>query len=263
MLYELFSLRVIQVGVAFFLLFVGGSLLYSWHVHHTTDVHLAETQRSVEVLEKHHPTRTGSDGSVLLETDIQGVSDMSASDEPEMMSSETEVLPGSDVEILDFIDAFLGDDMPLEAAEEDDRPMSPFGFGVLPEVPADFPRQDVWQTLFELKNDMGSEHARKYELINRVILKLWEKGEKYDGGFYSDAKVYPLNDKTIYITWDSAEDPITGEVIHFIGRKTSMPGVGSLYDDQDFQKGLYPPSIDVIQHSEGGYSPYSFLQINP
>ena len=36
--------RAILVGLVFFLLVVGGSLLYSWHVHRTTDTELAETQ---------------------------------------------------------------------------------------------------------------------------------------------------------------------------------------------------------------------------
>ena len=119
MLYEVFSLRAIQVGVALFLLFVGGSLLYSWHVHQTTDVHLAETQRSVASLEERRPTRTGSDVESLLDTEVnEGVSEKSSSDEPEMMSSETEVLSSEDAKILDFIDAFFADDNPVSDPEE-------------------------------------------------------------------------------------------------------------------------------------------------
>ena len=42
--------RAIFIGVVFFVLVVGGSLLYSWHVHRTTDAELAETRRKVQPL---------------------------------------------------------------------------------------------------------------------------------------------------------------------------------------------------------------------
>ena len=44
--------RAILVGLVFFVLVVGGSLLYSWHAHRTTDAELAETQRKVQPFKK-------------------------------------------------------------------------------------------------------------------------------------------------------------------------------------------------------------------
>ncbi len=38
---DLCATRAIQAGLVFFLLVVGRSLLYSWHVHRTTDAELA------------------------------------------------------------------------------------------------------------------------------------------------------------------------------------------------------------------------------
>ncbi len=39
---HLLSTRAIQVGIAFFVIVVGGSLLYRWHVVETTKAELAE-----------------------------------------------------------------------------------------------------------------------------------------------------------------------------------------------------------------------------
>ena len=50
--------RAIFIGLVFFVLVVGGSLLYSWHVHRTTDAEVAETQRKTQALENKDETRT-------------------------------------------------------------------------------------------------------------------------------------------------------------------------------------------------------------
>ena len=57
MLYNILSIRAIQIGVAFFLLIVGGSLLYSWHIHHTTNAELVETQQLLKHREDRNAAR--------------------------------------------------------------------------------------------------------------------------------------------------------------------------------------------------------------
>ena len=44
---DLLSSRMIQAGLVFFVVVVGGSLLYSWHVHRTTEAELARHNRLV------------------------------------------------------------------------------------------------------------------------------------------------------------------------------------------------------------------------
>ena len=44
---DLLSRRMIQAGLVFFVLVVGSSLLYSWHVHRTTEAELARHNRLV------------------------------------------------------------------------------------------------------------------------------------------------------------------------------------------------------------------------
>ena len=54
---DLLSSRLIQAGLAFFVLVVSGSLLYSWHVHRTTQRELVQTRQTVQQLgnETHTP----------------------------------------------------------------------------------------------------------------------------------------------------------------------------------------------------------------
>lgn len=50
MLRNIVSTRVLITGVLFFLLIVGGSQLYYWHLRHTLDEEVEQTQRSVQAL---------------------------------------------------------------------------------------------------------------------------------------------------------------------------------------------------------------------
>ena len=69
MLSDLISSRSIQVGLAFFLLIVGGSLLYSWPVQRTTEVELTKRDRFLQKHEKRkNATHLGQSMNVLPET---------------------------------------------------------------------------------------------------------------------------------------------------------------------------------------------------
>ena len=55
---DLLSNRLIQAGFAFFVLVVGGSLLYSWHVQRSIDTELERTNRAGQTLEQKNKIRT-------------------------------------------------------------------------------------------------------------------------------------------------------------------------------------------------------------
>ena len=94
--------RAILVGLVFFVLIVGGSLLYSWHVHRTTEAEVAETQRKVQPLEIKNKTRPLLDVSVPTEIKPLGASENSVETEmPATTSEDTEVLP-NETEMLDL-----------------------------------------------------------------------------------------------------------------------------------------------------------------
>lgn len=139
---------------------------------------------------------------------------------------------------------------------------SPFGFGDFPEIPSDFPRQDVWTYYWKLY-DVDSGAAKNYELINRVVIALWKEGGRAQGGVLENGKVYPLDDNTAYITWSRTESPDGSEVRRYISNLTTTPPIGHRYRDSHFRKGRLPPGVNVIEHAEGGYNPYDFVNQNP
>ncbi len=65
---------------------------------------------------------------------------------------------------------------------------SPHGLGSYPEVPPDYPRQNVWKELEK------SYYEIEHEIIHRVLIKLWKQGKKTDSGVLNDqnGRVYPL-----------------------------------------------------------------------
>ena len=54
---DLLSSRLIQAGIAFFVVVVGGSLLYSWHVHRATESDMARHDQLLRGRDKQNETR--------------------------------------------------------------------------------------------------------------------------------------------------------------------------------------------------------------
>ncbi len=138
--------RAIFIGIVFFVLVVGGSLLYSWHVHRTTDAEVAETQRKVQPLKNKNEMHTTEDTVATSTADFEHVETDPETDDSQI-SDNTGVSPIDETsEMLDIADAFLPDDFVSEEAPAEDVPVSPFGFGPYPEVPDGFPQNlmPVW-----------------------------------------------------------------------------------------------------------------------
>lgn len=162
-------------------------------------------------------------------------------------------------DLLDDLSGVSGEIEVEKESEVDDKlAYSPFGFGKFPDVPKDFPRQDVWEFLWKLY-DKDPQAAENYELINRVVVGLWQEGGRSPGGVLKNGKVYPLDDNTAYITWKTSESPDGTEVRRYISNLTTTPAIARRYRDSHFRNGLIPPGINVIEHSEGGYDPRDFI----
>ncbi len=101
-----------------------------------------------------------------LELDFDGLTtEQSESKETQL---ESDLAPQEEISIEEFL-AELSDEEKQSLTEEvaDELPReSVFGLGPLPDIPPDFPRQTVWDTL-----ERSSRATVGHELINRVLIK--------------------------------------------------------------------------------------------
>ena len=119
-----------------------------------------------------------------------------------------------------------------------------------PPVPADYPFKPVWLGIPGYKKGDKPEH----ELISRVLIKLWNQGERdFKDGVYDPkrSKVYPLYPDVVYI--QLAEDGT-------IAASSWMAAIS--FDANDFATGEWEtkyPGIKFVEYDDAGYDPYTFL----
>ena len=134
----------------------------------------------------------------------------------------------------------------IETESADDVQMSSFGFGPFPEVPPDFPDQQVFKY----------QHGpTELELLDRVRVKLWKEGIRPDGIGYLDSTglIYPTVRGTIYVRWGE----LRGK--KYITRLKCHP-----FDSFDISKinseNDIPSHLKVLDFSEG-IDPYEYLDL--
>ncbi len=248
---DLFSNRGFQGSLAFFLLCVGGSLLYSWHIQRTTESDMARHDRFLQALEKQNATRPAQTANVPTKNKPPALVNTPDENTDTPMSYETEALP-HDIETLDFADAFLPD----ETTEENTA-------GDFPEVPADFPENltPVWVDFPNYQKGDMHDH----EMIYRVLIKLWNQGERgFLNGVFRDnnRRVYPLYPDVLYVEWD---DEIVGgpdgpRTIRYPGSVLGTHDRG--FTPEEMLSGrleeLYP-HLKFVEMETAGYDPETFL----
>ena len=249
--------RAIFIGLVFFIVVVGGSLLYSWHVHRTTDAELAETRRKVQPLKNDKAAHTAQDTVDTSAVDFEHAKTPLETGKTQM-SEDTEALPIDETsEMLDMADAFLPDDFVSEEAPAEDVPVSPFGLGSYPEIPEDYPKHLIppWAG----REINLSEYASANELLDRVLIKLWTQGDKgFTGGSTADGKVYPHYPNTVYVRYK--EIPLLDGTVHRAITKVKGGPEIAPYADQ-ILAGTPPAHIRLIDLDISGVDPYTFLNI--
>ena len=246
--------RAIFIGVVFFVLVVGGSLLYSWQVHRTTDAEVAATQRKVQPLKNNKAARTAQDTVDTSTVDFEHAETPLETGDTQM-SEDTDVSVVDETsEVFDMADAFLPDGFVSEEEIAEDVPVSPYGFGPFPEVPSDYPDQDVWSET--ALRSMEPDH----ELISRVRIELWNQGVRTIGGVYDNGHrlIYPIIDDVVYIAWS---DNLGIDGKPYVRRQLTTPAVSDQYYD-DIQKGTFPPHLTIYEFPDGGIDPYEFLGLS-
>lgn len=246
---NILSSRGLIVGIVFFVVCVGGSLLYSWHVRRNSAAEMARTDQSLQQLRNKKETRTTQGTTVPTDAELlkHTETSMEIDDIVPQMSEETEVLPVLD----DLADAFLPNDTQVEDEEESaDVPVSPHGFGAYPEVPVDYPKEMTPTWITE-----NGHQSRNHELIDRVLIKLWNQGDKnISGGYRSNktGRIYPLYPNTVYVRYKEIVAP-DGTAHRFIGSNRGTVTLGP--------SGEVPPGVTVLDLDKEGVDPYDFLDL--
>ena len=257
MLRDLLSSRWFQGGFAFFILCVGGSLLYSWNVQRTTEAEFGERPLAVESLENKPEINT-----VPVDFQTEGVVNTPEENTDTPISESTEAFL-NETEFADIADTFLPDDVGTEETPAEEAVVSPFGFGPYPEVPTGYPThlQPVWLWSEERQQRHTSSRLESFELMARVLIKLWNQGDRGFNGVIRDdsnGKVYPLYKDIIYVTWAELRDN-NGKIIGKYARNQLSSDKTQRISFRDYMEGRIPPNIQFVDRETSGIDPYMFL----
>ncbi len=257
MLRDLLSSRWFQGGLVFFLLVVGGSLLYSWHVLRTTESDMERHDRFTLGPEKQNETHPAETVNDPTQNEAPGLVNTPGENTDTQMPDTTEALP-NETENLDIADAFLPDDMGSEEV-----PVSPFGFGPYPEVPADYPFTPFWLRYqkdperYDAKYD--TEFLKSKELLSRIMVKAWTEGVRgFTGGSGSltTGKYYLHFPNAIYVEYGEPYENEDGTLTTPI---SSYTGGNVHLTPEQMLKGEVPSGVRVIEGD--GYDPYEYLDL--
>ena len=135
---------------------------------------------------------------------------------------------------------------------------SPYGLGPYPDIPPDFPKQDIFD---KLERYAETGHANiSHELMYRVVIKLWNQGKKADSAIRSgsNGRVYPLYNDTVYVKWSELEHE-DGSIETYMGSYLSRTSLADY--EESVANGTQPSWLKVIRYEDGGIDPYSFLDL--
>lgn len=257
MLRYLLASRMVIFGLVFCVICVGGSLLYSSYLSRKTEDQLAKTDKVIASFRK--ATQTA-------QTHLQNEqAPLESLEQPAETPLETEADVSTEtgvaaIEIGENESApAVAPDLSVEEAPEDaatsEVRISPFGLGVFPEVPPDYPDQNVWERIERASHD--PEGGKKLELLIRVRIKLWEQGTETVGASYSDQTglIYPSIPGVAYVQWSYVDEP-DGTRSRYA---STVSGAGGPAAEQYLDRGEEPPGVTVIPYDEAGIDPYTFL----
>ena len=153
--------------------------------------------------------------------------------------------------------------MTAEVVEEPQQ-VSPFGFGPYPQIPSDFPDEPIWEEdpdYPEGDADFGSDFMRSIELIDRVLIELWNQGRRTtSGSIGSDDMVLPHYPNTVYVTWEYTEEPDGTMTRYAQGIESGYDVPESVHDA--ISEGTIPFGIAVLDPDDSRIDPFTFLNLN-
>ena len=182
---------------------------------------------------------------------------------PTQTESEPTVSSVEGESVDDFLAELSDEEKALLTAEVvEPQRVSPFGFGPYPEVPSDFPRDPIWEEvdMYEKINQHGRGMMQAIELMDRVLIKLWDQGRTATSASMSKGRVYPGYPNTVFVRWNYIEEP-DGAITRYAGRITSGPDISDSVFDA-LSEGIIPAGITVLDHDADAIDPYTFLNLN-
>ena len=259
MLRDTFSSRAILIGVIFFGMIVGGTQLYYWHVRRSGEAELERTKQMGQALEETEKKRPATNADVPIDTYTSDTSETPiVFNDTQPMAEEREALPSNEAESDELLDAFLVDEI-LSTERTDEVPVSPFGFGAYPEVPPGFPERfmPIWTWSDEKRAKAGSSEI-DFELMHRVLIKLWNQGDRSFIGVKRqdhDGKVYPIYRNVMYVVnWIERRNGTVRLPASFFGQSDEDINV---VDIMRYER--IPTGVTFIDAHTEGYDPYQFL----
>ena len=160
---------MVPSGVRVLCVMCCGSLLYSWHVHRTTDAEFGKRPQPVVSIENRSPsTNTASTNTAPVNFQTEGIVNTPDANTDTPMSDATEAETIDETELIDMADAFLPDD-DVSADALDPSKMSRFGLGPYPEIPKEWNYiPNYWETVKNIE----------IELLERVTIKMHNEGTR-------------------------------------------------------------------------------------
>lgn len=122
----------------------------------------------------------------------------------------------------------------------------------------------TWSEDRRMGLESDPDRLRNFELIDRVLIKLWEQGERnFAGGTLrnNNGRVYPIYFNTAYVSYRELVK-LDGTIHRYIGGFLPGPGFPRLTHNErmsgDF---VLPPDARILDMDEAGIDPYSFLNV--
>lgn len=248
MIQELIFNKWILGGFCFLVIFSGVCYLLYEHTIASYSRHLAETdvRSQLDLFKKDH---TNKQQKVL--TPVMPKSEENLSESTENRTEKTDI----------FLQDIAQDDIDVSTeqrlAEPIERPVSFNGFGPFPEIPDDYPAQNIW--------DYPESLTVAHELLLRVQIKLWKQGIHALGGAMVDGKIYVNIPGTVYVEWKNRVRS-DGTVVRYAIGLSGDREAGKVLRDIIESKGELrerdvPSGIKVIDSTDGGIDPYQFLDL--
>lgn len=189
-----------------------------------------------------------SETEAVVDDTVEQLADVPAALPAETDIGETENVPwleGTPAEIL------------IEAVRN-----SPFGFGSYPDVPPDFPLIVSWNRPEEVMARFSEDIRMKFELMDRVFIKLWNQGHTaLNGGTFENGLVLPLYPNTAYVRYEEDWQEEEYGDSYTVNPQILADSSVSEQEKARIRKGEKPQGLRILDFDLDGINPYTFLEL--